>query len=244
MTFAEAAMIMMSGDSANIQPLTVTQNGQYNAPEGVDGFNPVIVNVPVSKPVIRSLTVTRNGRYDAADYGWDGFNPVIVNNPYEILWKQEHGQTEETDTGLTDSEGNPIIIDGIPVDDIDDVVNSGFIPNQPVDITFAGLTDSGMIYVQLQYKATVITPDWETQHYISLTVTNAQTGESKTVDRTVTAHGSHTPVVTLNTVYNINYRITVYTSGYPIGAECKIYPSDVGVTGPFKYYICKSGEAN
>lgn len=239
MTFAEAAMIMMSS-SGKVQSLTVTQNGQYNAPEGVSGFNPVIVNVPVSKPVIRSLTVTRNGRYDAADYGCDGFNPVIVDNPYEILWKQEHGQTEEIDTGLTDEKGNPIIIDGLPVDDIDDVINSGFDPDQPVDITFAALSDSGMIYVHLQYKKTVITPDWETQYYISATVTNAQTGESKTVDRTVTAHGSHMPVVTLNTKYKIDYHITVYGGGYPFGAECEIYPSDVGVTGPFNYYICKS----
>ena len=46
MTFAEAAMIMMSGGGANIQPLTVTQNGRYDAPAGVDGFNPVVVNVP------------------------------------------------------------------------------------------------------------------------------------------------------------------------------------------------------
>ena len=240
MTFAEAAMIMMSGGNANIQSLTVTQNGQYNAPEGVNGFNPVIVNVPVSKPVIRSLTVTRNGRYDAADYGCDGFNPVIVNNPYEILWKQEHGQTEEIDTGLTDEEDKPIIIDGLPVDDIDDVINSGFDPDQPVDITFAALSDSGMIYVHLQYKKTVITPDWETQYYISATVTNAQTGESKTVDRTVTAHGSHMPVVTLNTKYRVDYHITIYGGGYPFGAGCEISPSDVGVTGLFKYYICKS----
>ena len=48
MTFAEAAMIMMSGGSTNIQPLTVTQNGKYNAPEGVDGFNPVEVKVASS----------------------------------------------------------------------------------------------------------------------------------------------------------------------------------------------------
>lgn len=48
MTFAEAAMIMMSGDRANIQPLTVTQNGKYDAPAGVAGFNPVLVNVPES----------------------------------------------------------------------------------------------------------------------------------------------------------------------------------------------------
>lgn len=34
------------GKGANIQPLSVTQNGPYEAPKGVDGFNPVIVNVP------------------------------------------------------------------------------------------------------------------------------------------------------------------------------------------------------
>ena len=34
------------GSPAIIQSLTVTQNGKYDAPAGVDGFNPVIVNVP------------------------------------------------------------------------------------------------------------------------------------------------------------------------------------------------------
>ena len=241
MSFIAGYILGLEGGGGNIQPLTVTQNGQYNVPEGVDGFNPVIVNVPVSKPVMRSLTVTRNGRYDAADYGCDGFNPVIVNNPYEILWKQEHNQTEEIDTGLTDEEDKPIIIDGLPVDDIDDVINSGL----PGDVTFAALSDSGLIYVRLQYKETVITPDWETQYDISVTVTNAQTGQSKTAEQTfnVIAEKPY-PVVTLDTATKINYHITVYNPGYPIGADAIVYPSDVGVTGPFKYYICKSGGAN
>ena len=34
------------GSPAVIQPLTVTQNGRYDAPVGIDGLNPVIVNVP------------------------------------------------------------------------------------------------------------------------------------------------------------------------------------------------------
>ena len=47
MTFAEAAMIMMSGEGSKvIQSLTVTANGTYTAPEGVDGYNPVYVKVP------------------------------------------------------------------------------------------------------------------------------------------------------------------------------------------------------
>ena len=206
MTFVEAALIMMSG-SAVIEPLTITRNGTYTAPKGVDGYN-----------------------------------PVVVNNPYETLWKQEHGQTEEIDTELTDPDGNPITIDGLPTDDIDDVINTGF-PGPNVNVTFAALSDSGLVYVQLQYNETVITPDWETQYDISLTVTNAQTGESKTVNKTMKIYGStQTPVVTLDTAHNISYGVTVYGSGYPTGMEAVIYPSDLGVEGPFKYYICKSEE--
>lgn len=36
------------GKGANIQPLSVTQNGKYDAPVGVDGFNPVEVKVASS----------------------------------------------------------------------------------------------------------------------------------------------------------------------------------------------------
>ena len=47
--FLEAAyMAKMCGGSGAIQSLTVTQNGQYNAPEGVNGFNPVEVKVASS----------------------------------------------------------------------------------------------------------------------------------------------------------------------------------------------------
>ena len=33
------------GSSAVVQPLSVTQNGTYNPPSGVDGYSPVTVNV-------------------------------------------------------------------------------------------------------------------------------------------------------------------------------------------------------
>lgn len=94
-----AAMVMMSGGSGVIQPLSVTQNGKYDAPAGVDGFNPVDVNVPdrydegykdgydegyadgeaAVKAKIQSKTITKNGTYYAADDGLDGFDPVNVN---------------------------------------------------------------------------------------------------------------------------------------------------------------------
>ena len=96
MTFAEAAMIMMSGGGANIQSLTVTQNGTYNAADyGCDGFQPVLVNVPdrydegyqngvedgKNSFIISPLSVTKNGTYTAADYSCDGFDPVNVSVP-------------------------------------------------------------------------------------------------------------------------------------------------------------------
>lgn len=47
MTFTEAARIMMTKTPV-IKPLTITSNGEYTAPNGVDGYNPILVNVPES----------------------------------------------------------------------------------------------------------------------------------------------------------------------------------------------------
>lgn len=41
----ESANVNVSGGSAVIEPLSVTENGTYSAPSGVDGYSPVVVNV-------------------------------------------------------------------------------------------------------------------------------------------------------------------------------------------------------
>ena len=61
-----------------IESKTITENGTYNTPSGVDGFNPVVVNVPTPQPVIQSKNITENGTYNVPS-GVDGFNPVVVN---------------------------------------------------------------------------------------------------------------------------------------------------------------------
>lgn len=72
-------ILFESGDiPAVINPLSITENGTYQVPEGVDGFNPVSVNVPSIEPVLNSLTVTENGTY-IPEQGVDGFNEVNVN---------------------------------------------------------------------------------------------------------------------------------------------------------------------
>lgn len=60
-----------------IDELSVTRNGTYTPGSGVDGFSPVIVDVPQSGGVIESKTITENGTYTAGS-GVDGFNPVTV----------------------------------------------------------------------------------------------------------------------------------------------------------------------
>lgn len=111
MTAAEAAEIMMSGgEGGKVKPITITENGVYNAPEGYVGFGPVTVDVPdryqegydkghddgVKSVVISPLTVTANGTYSAADYSCNGFDPVNVNVPdrYQEGYEdgQEHGK--------------------------------------------------------------------------------------------------------------------------------------------------------
>ena len=62
-----------------IQPLSVTENGTYTAPTGVDGYSPVSVNVSSGPaPVIEPITITENGIYTVSA-GVDGYSPITVN---------------------------------------------------------------------------------------------------------------------------------------------------------------------
>ena len=94
MTFAEAAMIMMSGEESKvIQSLTVTANGTYTAPEGVDGYSPVNVNVPT---------------YEEEN--------KILKQVIDVLQNPDKHQITITDSSgnpVTDPDGNPVTAAGI-----------------------------------------------------------------------------------------------------------------------------------
>ena len=59
-----------------LESLSVTENGTYEPSEGIDGYDRVVVDIPIITPDISPLTVTANGTYTAEG---DGFNPVTVN---------------------------------------------------------------------------------------------------------------------------------------------------------------------
>ena len=74
------SLVGLTPDPPVIAELTVTENGTYNTPQGVDGFDPVSVNVPSISPVLVTLNALQNGQYLPAT-GQDGFNIVNVNVP-------------------------------------------------------------------------------------------------------------------------------------------------------------------
>jgi hypothetical protein len=68
-----------SASAPVIQHLEVTQNGTYTAQDGVDGYSPVTVNVPIPDGYIKPngiLEVTENGVHDVQPYA-----SVSVNVP-------------------------------------------------------------------------------------------------------------------------------------------------------------------
>ena len=83
-----------------IESKTITENGTYTAPEGVDGYSPITVNIPAYEPVIQEKIITENGTYTAPE-GVDGYSPITVDVPIpldEQLTATENG-TFTPDTG-------------------------------------------------------------------------------------------------------------------------------------------------
>lgn len=67
-----------SGRLPVIEPKTITENGTYTAGSGIDGFSPVIVNVPQSAPLLEDKYINENGLYGPSE-GYDGIRSVNVD---------------------------------------------------------------------------------------------------------------------------------------------------------------------
>ena len=72
-----------SGQEAIIQSLSITANGTYTAPADVDGYSPVVVNVPERVPVLEDKNITSNGTFSASS-GFDGLGTVVVDVPERV----------------------------------------------------------------------------------------------------------------------------------------------------------------
>jgi len=78
--FLEGSIKSIGGKQPVIQSKTITENGTYNVPSGIDGFNPVVVNVPSQEPNIQERVFASNGTFNPPE-GVDGYAPVIIDVP-------------------------------------------------------------------------------------------------------------------------------------------------------------------
>lgn len=78
--------IPSGGKEPVIEELSITENGVYNAPEGVDGYNPISVNVTSGGGDLppEALVITGNCKFR---FSYDGWNWFIENYGYRITTK-------------------------------------------------------------------------------------------------------------------------------------------------------------
>lgn len=71
---AAAITAISGGGEATIEALSITSNGTYNAPDGVDGYNPITVNVPQDgAPTDDELKIKGMCAYRFSNDGWSWF---------------------------------------------------------------------------------------------------------------------------------------------------------------------------
>lgn len=72
-----------AGSEAVIQSLSISANGTYTAPTGVDGYSPVVVDVPAPEIKLEDKNIASNGTFSASP-GFDGLGTVNVNVPERV----------------------------------------------------------------------------------------------------------------------------------------------------------------
>jgi hypothetical protein len=80
--YASAKVNVPTSDPV-LRTISITENGTYTPPSGVDGYKQIDVNVDVLPDDVElaPIYITENGTYQASDNGVDGFEFVQVNVP-------------------------------------------------------------------------------------------------------------------------------------------------------------------
>ena len=228
MTAEEAAMIMMSG-GAVIQPITITKNGTYTAPSGIDGYSPISVGVP------DRYTEGYNKGYQ------DGYNDGCndTKNIYEDIIKQIEGDLPPA----IDDKGNEIP-NAITPDNDDDL-------QKYLQAVSFSSSDGGAVTVQgLGGADTSFTVECVKNYNddgtlystgAQITAKNLLTGETKSFSGMVNFTGDNVTFKITNIEFNSSRHTAVYVyvqfykNGAPIGPpyggqRLSVYASNVGGT--------------
>ena len=177
-----------------VKPITITENGTYNVSdaekaEGYVGFAPVTVDVKTTA-VIQPLSVSEPGVYNASDYGCDGFDPVNVSDKYKKLYEQALGLGENIDTGITDPDGNEIVLDNAIETDWD-IIKCITLTEGSATVTCPGTGVQLKLFVSYGETFTSSTDGKQyIDKWLSATLSNLKTGQSETYDNILRGHYS------------------------------------------------------
>ena len=200
MTFSEAAIIMMSGGkSAVIEPLMVTVNGKYEAPEGTDGYNPVNVSVP-----------------DRYDEGYqDGYSDGYADGYSDAsdIYEQIINQLNGDGNNVTDDEGNEITNAVVtPSDALENYLTHLIFPSNGGSVTCHGLDGDTSFKFEVYVKKRIYSDGSITYSTnVHFTTINLKTGkeyvQTTTAYATVAGAPPHRIKITGCTVTNKSVNI-------------------------------------
>ena len=143
------ASIPTGGGSATIEPLSVTANGTYTAPSGVDGYSPITVNVPKNAVTTTEVPNSTGTALYINSTGRSGDDVRFIDYDGTVLYSYSASEfanltampANPTHTGLTSQGWNWSLADA------------------KAQVTATGTCDIGQMYV---------TDDGKTRIYISL----------------------------------------------------------------------------
>lgn len=147
-----------------IKPLEVTENGTYTAPDGVDGYSPVTVNVPIPDGYIvpsGTKTITENGTHDARE-----FESVDVNVPIPDGYIKPSGELEVTENGTHDVTQYASVEVNVPTGGGGGDLPAGYSRVDYIQFDGTQTVDTGIICNQNTKIQLAFTRERSTQHYL------------------------------------------------------------------------------